>query len=93
MPEFTLYLNAISQFLICLFVCLFFAKGVISPLDIQVARVEGFVKCSLNNTYSSIKVTYFLRIGDHGSTVKVLCYKSEGCWFDIRLCHWNFSLT
>jgi len=41
---------------------LFFAKGVISPLDIYVARVEGFVKCSLNNTYSSIKVTYFLRI-------------------------------
>jgi len=25
--------------------------------------------------------------------VKVLCYKSEGRWFDSRLCHWNFSLT
>jgi len=25
--------------------------------------------------------------------VKVLCYKSEGRWFDPGWCHWNFSLT
>jgi hypothetical protein len=32
--------------------------------------------------------------GDRGGTVvKVLCYKSEGCWFDFKWCHWNFSLT
>ena len=31
---------------------------------------------------------------DRGSTVvKMLCYKSEGRWFDSRWCHWNFSLT
>jgi len=31
---------------------------------------------------------------DRGCTVvKVLCYKSEGRWFDRRWCHWNFSLT
>ena len=31
---------------------------------------------------------------DHGGTVvKVLCYKSEGRWFDSRWCQWNFSLT
>ena len=31
---------------------------------------------------------------DRGSTVvKVLCYKSEGRWFDSIWCHWNFSLT
>ena len=31
---------------------------------------------------------------DRGSTVvKVLCYKSEGRWFDPRWRHWNFSLT
>ena len=24
--------------------------------------------------------------------VKVLCYKSEGPWFDSRWCHWNFSM-
>ena len=23
--------------------------------------------------------------------VKVLCYKSEGRWFDPSWCHWNFS--
>ena len=32
--------------------------------------------------------------GDRGGTlVKVLCYKSEGRWFDPRRCHWKFSLT
>ena len=32
--------------------------------------------------------------GDRGSTVvKVLCYKSEGRWFDPSWCHWNFSLV
>ena len=25
--------------------------------------------------------------------VKVLCYKSEGRWFDPSCCHWSFSLT
>ena len=25
--------------------------------------------------------------------IKVLCYKSEGRWFDSLQCHWNFSLT
>ena len=32
--------------------------------------------------------------GDRDSTVvKVLCYKSEGRWFDPSWCHWNFLLT
>ena len=32
--------------------------------------------------------------GHRGSSVvKVLCYKSEGCWFDPSWCHCNFSLT
>jgi len=31
---------------------------------------------------------------DRGSSeVKVLCYKSEGRWFDPSWCYWNFSLT
>ena len=25
--------------------------------------------------------------------LKVLCYKSQGRWFDSSWCHWNFSLT
>jgi hypothetical protein len=32
-------------------------------------------------------------IADGVTVVKVLCYKSEGRWFDSRWCHWNFSLT
>ena len=28
-----------------------------------------------------------------GTVVKVLRYKSEGCWFDPKWCQWNFSLT
>jgi len=32
-------------------------------------------------------------VSARGSTVvKVLCYKSEGRWFDSRWCHWNYSL-
>jgi len=35
-----------------------------------------------------------IQCGDRGSTVvKVLCYNSEGRWFDSRWCQWNFSLT
>jgi hypothetical protein len=30
---------------------------------------------------------------DGGTMVKVLCYKSEGRWFNSRWCHWNFSLA
>jgi len=31
--------------------------------------------------------------GDRGGTVvKVLCYESEGRWFDSSWCYWNFSL-
>jgi len=36
----------------------------------------------------------YVCLGDRGSKmVKVLCYNSEGRWFDSRWCHWNFSLT
>jgi len=36
----------------------------------------------------------FRYVGDRGSAVdKVLCYKSEGHWFDPSWCHGNFSLT
>ena len=41
---------------------------------------------------------YSLLLSDYkrdrgGAVVKVLCYKSEGRWFDPIWCHWNFSLT
>jgi hypothetical protein len=35
----------------------------------------------------------YLWTADGGKLVKVLCYKSEGRWFDSRWCHWHFSLT
>jgi len=36
----------------------------------------------------------YTETGDRCSTVvKVLCYKSDGRWFDSSWCHWNFSLT
>jgi len=34
-----------------------------------------------------------MKTGDRGSTVvKVLCYKSEGRWFDPGWCQWIFHL-
>ena len=43
-------------------------------------------------TTGKIIVLYILVFGDRcGTVVKVLCYKSEGRWFDPRWCHWNFS--
>jgi len=47
-----------------------------------------------NRTTLQVFVTYLTGSGDLGSTVvKVLCYKSEGRWFDFGWCHGNFSLT
>jgi hypothetical protein len=44
----------------------------------------------LYNIFNEVLVTE----GDRRVTVvKVLCYKSEGRWFDSIWCHWNFSLT
>jgi len=41
-----------------------------------------------------VAITLYIFEGDSGSTaIKVLCYKSEGRWFDSIWCHWNFSLT
>ena len=44
---------------------------------------------------SAYKLTLLICVkGDRGGTVvKVLCYKSEGRWFDPKWCHWDFSLT
>jgi len=54
--------------------------------------------CTISKGYNFIDTVTFQQCifthGDRGSTVvKVLCYKSEGCCFDPRWCHWNFSLT
>ena len=52
--------------------------------------------CGQNVELLNVKLVVHTCIvtGDRGGTVvKVLCYKSEGRWFDSRWCHWNFSLT
>jgi len=58
-------------------------------------RLYLFFSSALNG--NKCKAFRFLPLplrGDRGGTVvKVLCYKSEGRWFDPRWCHWNFSLT
>ena len=54
-------------------------------------RQQLLFKLSLSHNH---KLCYVTSFGDRGGTVvKVLCYKSEGRWFDPRWCHWNFSLT
>ena len=57
---------------------------------------EWFVNVHFAGTLSSLEKIkqYYMKEGDRGNTVvKVLCYKSEGRWFDSRWCSWNFSLT
>ena len=47
-------------------------------------------QCKRGVEYCDVPAT----VKDRGSSVvKVLCYKSEGRWFDPRWCQWNFSLT
>ena len=48
-----------------------------------------------NKHYTSVQKNLFKGAtwyaGDRGSTVaKVLCYKSEGPWFDPSRCRWTF---
>ena len=45
--------------------------------------------CSWKSQRKS-KITFPLEWDRGGTVVKVLCYKSEGRWSDIRWCHWNF---
>ena len=42
---------------------------------------------------SALKWTYYQSEDRGSAVVKVLCNKSEGCWFDLSWCHWHFSLT
>ena len=49
--------------------------------------VSGYVDSECDHVY--IYVTCVTHNLDRGSTaVKVLCYKSEGRWFDPSWCHW-----
>ena len=49
-------------------------------------KISGVVKVKCSYAQSRISWRY-TTYGDRGSTVvKVLCYKSEGRWFDPSLC-------
>ena len=52
-------------------------------MEIWCSKIGALLKSKCTHSY-----------WDRGDTVvKVLCYKSEGRWFDSRWCHWNFSLA
>ena len=63
----------------------------IERLTVSDTGREG-IKGSEKMALSGIS-NYYIFIHRGGTVVKVLCYKSEGRWFDSRWCHWNFSLT
>ena len=59
--------------------------------------VPNFLECedlflnSINFTETNTILTVLSVSGDRGSTVaNVLCYKSEGHWFNPSWCHWIF---
>jgi len=62
----------------------------------QVSSVRG--ACAI--LHRLLCLVWLYRIFSHyiineggGTEVKVLCYSSEGRWFDHSWCHWNFSFT
>ena len=67
----------------------------ITKCAIRTTTLENFFHFySLYGTCTKIKKKTLEKFGDRGGTVvKVLCYKSEGRWYDSRWCHSNFSLT
>jgi hypothetical protein len=50
-------------------------------------------KIALEEQQSLLCTDLHITGGCGGVVVKVLCYKSEGCWFNSRWSHWNFSVT
>jgi len=50
-------------------------------------KINGFTRCTIRQLLLGVNTSR----GDRGSTVvKVLCYKSEGRWFDPSWCQWIF---
>jgi len=63
--------------------------------DIQVPIIRPYKFIAHKKLVTTTQIMYStVNSGYRGSSVvKVLCYKSEGRWFDPSWCHWNFSLT
>jgi hypothetical protein len=61
------------------------------PIKIQMADVQLCLVHAYSVVFSLVKAVHKFDLGDRCSTVvKVLCYKSEGRWFDPRWCHGIF---
>ena len=57
-------------------------------------KISANFSCLFNVFVTRMLIIHYVQVprGDRGDTVvKVLCYKSEGRWFDPRW--WNFALT
>ena len=65
-------------------------------LSRDVKQIGGFLRAkatALGLTIKEINITGTCQVGDRGSTVvKVMCYKSEGRWFDPSWFHWIFYI-
>ena len=83
----------------CINMLMFYLCDRLQTLAITIGRRASSPNFACNKMSPRKKVSYFplsimTHLGDrNGTVVKVLCYKSEGRWFDSRWCHWNFSLT
>ena len=71
-------------------------RGLSPPVEVVNMTVAlGLLHIYTGQAKNRRSLTLFLQgnsmCGDCGSTVlKVLCYKSEGHWFDPNWCHWIF---
>ena len=66
--------------------------SILSPAQYWVRSTDHLVPTNIKfSPKDPTNICQNIYKGDRGSTVvKVLCYKSEGRWFDPRWCHWNF---
>ena len=64
-----------------------------SWLESTPINIAGYISILGYETQNICNTSYRRLGGPRWQSVKVLCYKSEGRWFDSRWSHWNFSLT
>ena len=89
------HLNSVIKFTANLATCMsatFVAEGDTGYVSYWCSRHEiGVGWNTSKNPNLEFYEDYHLHMGYRGSTVvKVLCYKSEGRWFDPSLCQWIF---
>ena len=66
-------------------------KGKVSSLSLADPSVKLVSDLLKKTHFSFILLVIYVYFGDRSNTmVKVLCYKSEGRWFDPSRCQWIF---